>query len=462
MPASAPTETPCADGGDGACYRVALAGTLPPSTSCAVSIAAGAVDADGAAVAAGTIGVFEDADAPDVTAPVLSGVAAAAAGPCLDVSFATDEPASGTIVVQAGGVEIDTPAGAGDDQLRRRHSAGSAATVGGGDRHRQRRPISPATRRSLRRSPSRRRSRCRRSPSPRCWPIPPARSRSRSTSSCATWATPRCRSAGCGCRTAKAATICRPRRWRRAATRWSSPPPTIPTRGAIPRRAPGRCSCGSTRGWDSDGLSNSGEAVQLVMGDAVVSSYGGWVSVSAGSWNGKAVHRLVQTACDSSDAWNHTPLPPTPGSGSALSGLRSGRLRRSSLAVTVAASQDGRRWSTSTPTSPASATRDHARRRWRRCTRSRRRTRRRSRSRTWTCCSGARSSSARRPSSTSWSGGGGAATASSRTASFCRCWRRWGSASSLAARGSGSIAPAPRRRRARTCSCRWRSTARAG
>ena len=52
-----------------------------------------------------------------------------------------------------------------------------------------------------------------------------------------------------------------------------------------------------------------------MQGDAVVSSYGGWVSVSAGSWNGNAVHRLVQTACDSSNAWNHTPLPPTPGGG---------------------------------------------------------------------------------------------------------------------------------------------------
>ena len=65
----------------------------------------------------------------------------------------------------------------------------------------------------------------------------------------------------------------------------------------------------------SDGLSNSGEPVELVQGDAVVSSYGGWVDVSAGSWNGNAVHRLVQTACDRSAAWNHTPLVPTPGWG---------------------------------------------------------------------------------------------------------------------------------------------------
>ena len=39
----------------------------------------------------------------------------------------------------------------------------------------------------------------------------------------------------------------------------------------------------------------------------------GWVDVSAGSWNGRAVHRLIQTACDAADAWNHTPLIPTPG-----------------------------------------------------------------------------------------------------------------------------------------------------
>ena len=63
----------------------------------------------------------------------------------------------------------------------------------------------------------------------------------------------------------------------------------------------------------ADGLANGGELVRLMSGDAVVSSYGGWVSVSAGSWSGKGVHRLVQTACDRPDAWNRTPLAATPG-----------------------------------------------------------------------------------------------------------------------------------------------------
>jgi hypothetical protein len=65
----------------------------------------------------------------------------------------------------------------------------------------------------------------------------------------------------------------------------------------------------------SDGLSNGGEIVRLMSGDTVVSSYGGWVSVSASSWSGKGVHRLVQTACDRADAWNRTPLAATPGAG---------------------------------------------------------------------------------------------------------------------------------------------------
>ena len=130
VPASAPADTPCADGEGGACYRVNLVGNLPASTSCAVSIAAGAVDATGAPVAAGTIGVFEDAAAPDVTPPVLGDVAVSAAGPCLTVSFTTDEPASGTVVVQAAGVEIDTPA-----RARPASTSGSRS-----DRCRHRRP----------------------------------------------------------------------------------------------------------------------------------------------------------------------------------------------------------------------------------------------------------------------------------------------------------------------------------
>jgi hypothetical protein len=65
----------------------------------------------------------------------------------------------------------------------------------------------------------------------------------------------------------------------------------------------------------ADGLANGGEVVRLMLGDSVVSSYGGSVSVSASSWSGKGVHRLVQSACDRADTWNRTPLAATPGAG---------------------------------------------------------------------------------------------------------------------------------------------------
>ena len=71
-----------------------------------------------------------------------------------------------------------------------------------------------------------------------------------------------------------------------------------PARGPDPPPRPGTLLVRVDTRLGSDGLSNGGEAVQLLQGEAVVSSYGGWVAVSAGSWNGKAVHRLVQSACD--------------------------------------------------------------------------------------------------------------------------------------------------------------------
>lgn len=63
----------------------------------------------------------------------------------------------------------------------------------------------------------------------------------------------------------------------------------------------------------ADGLSNSGEPVQLVSNGVVVSQYGGWVDVSASAWNGMSVHRVSVDACDQPSAWTSTPEMPTPG-----------------------------------------------------------------------------------------------------------------------------------------------------
>jgi hypothetical protein len=314
VPASLPAEAPCASGDSGACYRVDLAGSLPASVPCAVSIAGGAVDATGAAVGAGTIGVFQDADAPDVTPPVLGNVTVSAAGPCLDVSFATDEPSSGTIVIQAGGVEIDTPAGAGETSFDVGIPLGSlppsaAATV-----------TVNATDLAGNSAVS----------APFAFTTPVALPPIVITEVLANPKGPEPQQEYVELRNLGDADVpLAGLRLQDSKGGDDLPAETLaaggyalvvtstydPEEGSDPSPRAGTLLLRVDTRLGADGLSNSGEAVALVQGDAVVSSYGGWVSVSAGSWNGNAVHRLVQTACDSSNAWNHTPLPPTPGAG---------------------------------------------------------------------------------------------------------------------------------------------------
>jgi hypothetical protein len=64
-----------------------------------------------------------------------------------------------------------------------------------------------------------------------------------------------------------------------------------------------------------DGLSNAGEVVRIRTADGtVVSSYGGWVDVSARAWDGRSVHRAPdEEACDHPRSWTQKPQPPTPG-----------------------------------------------------------------------------------------------------------------------------------------------------
>ena len=154
-----------------------LGGLLPAGVTCQVAIGDGIMDAAGKPIAAGVIGVFDTAAARDQAPPVLSGVIVDVAGPCLTVSFATDEPSTGSVAVRAGDVELETQAGVGATAFsvsipmtdlpakppRRSPSASS---------------IAPATSPHRRRVPFQTPVACRRSPSPRCWPTPPDRARS--------------------------------------------------------------------------------------------------------------------------------------------------------------------------------------------------------------------------------------------------------------------------------------------
>jgi hypothetical protein len=311
IPAMAPAAEPC-DGG--ACYRVALAGSLPAALPCRVVIGDGATDGGGAAIAAGVVGIFDAAAEPDETPPVISDLSIAAAGPCMNVSFATDEPATATIVAQAGGVEADSPGGVGQTRFDvalplTALPPASAATI-----------IVTAADRAGNIASS----------SPLAFQTPPAQPPIAITEVLANAAGPEPAQEYVELRNLGAdAVALAGLRIEDAKGGDDLPAETLaaggyalvvtsgydPNQGQDPAPRAGTLLLRVDARIGADGLSNGGEIVRLMSGDAVVSSYGGWVSVSASSWSGKGVHRLVQSACDRADAWNRTPLAATPGAG---------------------------------------------------------------------------------------------------------------------------------------------------
>ncbi|HVU49202.1 MAG TPA: hypothetical protein VHL80_00860 [Polyangia bacterium] len=305
-------DAPACDGG--ACYTAALTAPLPARASCRVELGAGAVDGAGHALAGGLVGSFDTADAPDDTPPVLSAVSIQTAGPCLAVTFATDEPATGTVVLAAGDVTAPWPAGTG------RTSFDVAVPVGALP------PASPATVivRAVDRAGNAAES------APLAWQTPAALPPLAITEVLANPLGPEpaqewveLRNLGGDPVATEGLSI--------ADSRGADALPAVtldagayalvvtsaydPGNGADPPPRTGTPLLRVDSRIGADGLSNGGEVVRLLRGDAVVSSYGGWIDVSPSAWAGRSVQRLVETACDSKDAWNHTPLLPTPGAG---------------------------------------------------------------------------------------------------------------------------------------------------
>ena len=243
-----PADEPC----DGRRLLPRRAGRAPAGQRrpCKVVIGAGAVDAAGAPLAGGVIGIFDAAAEADETPPVLAGICRSP--PRARASTSASRPTSRRrrpSSFRRAASRSTSPAGVGADPLRRRAAA-----------RRRCRPRAPATITvTADGSGGQRRglvaarvhdaaSRCRRSRSPRCSRTRPARSRRRSTSSCATWAPTDVplaglrledsqgrrrsagRDAGAGGYALVVTVDVRPER-----------------RGATRRRAPGRCCCGSTR-----------------------------------------------------------------------------------------------------------------------------------------------------------------------------------------------------------------------
>jgi hypothetical protein len=298
----------------GTCYTATLTAPLPARASCRVELGAGALDGAGHALAGGLIGSFDTAAAADETPPVISAISIQTAGPCLAVTFSTDEPATGTVVVAAGDVTAPWPAGTGQTSFDVAVPVASlppesAATV-----------VVRAVDRAGNAAES----------APVAWMTPAALPPLAITEVLANPLGPE-----------------PAQEWVELRNLGSEPVATdglsvADSRGAdaLPAATldPGAYALVVTSAYDpgngadpppragtpllrvdsrigADGLSNGGEVVRLLLGDAVISSYGGWVDVSSSAWAGHSVERLLETACDRKDAWNHTPMEPTPGAG---------------------------------------------------------------------------------------------------------------------------------------------------
>jgi hypothetical protein len=311
IPAMPPADEPC---DSGACYRVALAGRLPPAVACRVVIGAGATDAGGATLEGGVVGIFEAAAEADETPPVLADLSIAAVGPCLAVSFSTDEPATATIVLEVGGVEANSPAGVGQTRFD------VAIPLGA---------LPPATAATLTVTAADRAGNVVAS-SPLAFGTPPALPPIAITEVLANTAGPEPAQeyvelrnlgadvvslAGLRLEDSKGGDDLPPLELAAGGYALVVASSYDEAQGQDPAPRAGTLLVRVDTRIGADGLANGGELVRLMSGDAVVSSYGGWVSASASSWSGKGVHRLVQTACDRPDAWNRTPLAATPGAG---------------------------------------------------------------------------------------------------------------------------------------------------
>lgn len=309
-----PSAVPC---DTGSCYRSALGAALPAGVTCDVALGPGVTDARGDVVPPGLIGRFQSASAPDTTPPELGDVSVASAGPCLTVSFSTDEPATGMVSIEAGGVVVDAGAGVGKTRFEVAVSLGAlppgeAATVSVqvSDRAGNVAGASPLP-----------------------FTTPPALPPLAITEVLANAAGPEpaqeyveLRNLGTD------AVVLSGLRLEDGKGSDDLPVDTLPpggyalvvastydpAEGEDPAPRPGTLLLRVDARIGSDGLANSGEPVRLMSGDAVVSTYGGWVDTSSTRWAGRSVHRLIQTACDRPDAWNHLPLEPTPGAGPPL------------------------------------------------------------------------------------------------------------------------------------------------
>ena len=314
----APVGVACPVAQAGSCYRLTLGGGLAPAHGYLLELVAATAAADGAAAPSGVIGAFDTGAADDLTAPQIIDFAVAIAGPCVGLRFSTDEPVEAMVALRTDQSESVTPAGVGlssfdlalplrglpaaaraEILLQVVDRAGNRGEAGAG-----------------------------------AVDVPPDTPGLAITEVLANPAGPEpgqefvevrnlgdadVALAGLRLEDAKGADVLPDATLAPGGYALVVPSSFDPqsTRDVAPRAGTLMVTVDARLG--SDGLSNAGEVVRLRMPgtgtEPIVSSYGGWVDVSAASAAGKSAHRLVDAACDHPSAWTRPPRAATPGWG---------------------------------------------------------------------------------------------------------------------------------------------------
>jgi hypothetical protein len=317
---------PAGLGGAGSCYRIPIAGLLDPGRGYLLELlsatlaaeGAGAGVADRVAAPAGVIGGFDSGDAVDDAPPQVVDFTVSLAGPCAGVRFSTDEPVSAEVILRAGASEAVALAGLGLDAFDlaapfRGLEPGTRADI-----------VLRLTDRAGNQSDA----------SAGSFDVPPETPPLAITEVLANPAGTEpgqefvelrnlgdtdLALGGLRLEDAKGVDLLPEATLSPGGYALVVPSSFDPqsSRDTPPR--PGTLMVPVDARLGSDGLSNAGEVVRLRLpGSAtepIVSSYGGWVDVSAASAAGKSVHRLTDGACDHPTAWTRPPRAATPGWG---------------------------------------------------------------------------------------------------------------------------------------------------
>lgn len=334
----APTVAACPGEEAGGCFRAALGEPLMPSLTYRVALGSGVLDGAGHQIAAGPIGEFQTAAEADLVPPVISLFTVEPMGPCILASFQTDESASGTLLIRGPGFERSVSAGAGTTRFLLATSLLSitAGAGGGGGTDGAADPQILQILQILARAVDLAGNLAETAAISMTVPrdlLPLA-----ITEVHANPAGPEPAQEYVELRNLGPAPIDTGSLIIEDSKGSDMLPSLVPT--LLPSSAglePGAYALIVPAGFDeqsaldvrpragtplirvdarigSDGLSNAGEVVRLrTTGGTVVSSYGGFVDVSAAKWSGKSVHRVPEDACDQAASWTHLPTAATPG-----------------------------------------------------------------------------------------------------------------------------------------------------